>query len=466
MNNSQTYHNASLLGNPARALAASYPAQICCLLLLHIPIGLLVQSSKTAATIHALFIAGLGLFFLRREQNPRRLIYVMAYMVGAEPLWRLRTVLNYEYDKYAIGVLLILALFKYSYGRRLTWTSLLYFVLLLPAIFVARQLDREVIVYNLAGPALLAIAACFFSMIALTWRELRHLLLSLLLPIIGLAAIAVFRTVTTAEIEFVDATNPITSGAYGGNQISAVLGLGAVVAFMLFTLYSDHRFLRLIMLLLSLDLLTQSAFTFARGGFYTAVGTLLVLVAYSVRNPRQRFIVLFSIVTLIVVGLTIVLPALNTFTGGALVERLQSTDPTGRDLIAQEDLRVFWENPIQGVGLGESIYYHIAVFRLTQPHTEPTRMLAEHGLLGLFALLIWFGLAARRFLKPLPLQAKTYLVVFMAWSIVTTLHIAMRLAAPGFLFGLGAMALLIEAPTVESPAIESSRPVLEQLPAP
>ncbi|MCI0579653.1 MAG: O-antigen ligase family protein [Chloroflexi bacterium] len=451
----RTYSLHSLPANPARALATSYPVRVLFFLLIHIPIGLLVRSSTTLATLHALVLPALGVFFLLRDHEPRRLCNVVGYMVGAETLWRLRTALNYEYDKYAIGILLILGLLKYGRDRKLDWLPALYFALLLPAIFYMPAFDREVVAFNLAGPVLLGIAAIFFSMIKIDQSQLRGFLLSTLAPILGVAAIAAFSTITTEEIVFTGGTNPITSGGDGGNQISAIMGLGAVIALTLAALLRGHRFLQFFMIGCTIDLLAQSAFTFARGGFFTALGAITIFSFYLLRDHRQRVILLLGIPIVLLVNVYLVFPMLNTFSNGVFFQRLQDSDTTGRDAIAFQDLELFQENPMQGVGLGESVYAHAEVFRITQPHTEATRMLAEHGLPGLLALLIWLWLMARRILRPAPPTMKIFAVTFLAWSFATTLHVAMRLAAPAVLFGLGALVQFTQ-----------EQPAAQELPAP
>jgi O-antigen ligase len=69
-------------------------------------------------------------------------------------------------------------------------------------------------------------------------------------------------------------------------------------------------------------------------------------------------------------------------------------------------------------------------------HTEYSRLLAEHGLLGLFAIILLFFMAIRAFWHAPTAQAKGLTVAFMGWSLIEMLHQAMRLAAISYFFAL------------------------------
>ena len=73
----------------------------------------------------------------------------------------------------------------------------------------------------------------------------------------------------------------------------------------------------------------------------------------------------------------------------SLTERFRDLDTTGRLGAATTDLQVFSENPILGVGVGRSIEFHDTIEGISlAAHTEYTRLLAEHGLFGLLAIII------------------------------------------------------------------------------
>ncbi|MFM8321881.1 MAG: hypothetical protein ACKOC5_13290, partial [Chloroflexota bacterium] len=73
--------------------------------------------------------------------------------------------------------------------------------------------------------------------------------------------------------------------------------------------------------------------------------------------------------------------------------------------------------------------------------------------LGLLAMLILFEESLRRFLRARNPQEKSFRVLMTSWGLIYMIHSAMRLVAPGFIFGLGAAAIDFE-PSEQKPAGE------------
>jgi O-antigen ligase len=196
--------------------------------------------------------------------------------------------------------------------------------------------------------------------------------------------------------------------------------------------------------LLSIWFLAQSLLTFSRGGVWAAVGALMVGLYYLLRLSRSRLSIMFSVLFILIVGYTLIWPVLQDFTGGLVQQRYTDFEPTGRTEILQSDLETFKDNPLFGVGPGQSYYYHDLYFRESKAHTEYTRLLAEHGAFGLSAILILIYLSLKRFFSKDSLRQKSFSGAFTTWSLLTLLHSAMRLAAPGFIFGIAGASLFDE----------------------
>ena len=75
--------------------------------------------------------------------------------------------------------------------------------------------------------------------------------------------------------------------------------------------------------------------------------------------------------------------------------------------------------------------------RGTAAHTEITRLLAEHGLFGLIAVLLLMGLAVRAWIKAPDAVARGFVAACVVWSLTEMGHSAMRIAVTAFVFGLG-----------------------------
>lgn len=124
-----------------------------------------------------------------------------------------------------------------------------------------------------------------------------------------------------------------------------------------------------------------------------------------------------------------VYPSLDNFTGGSLTERFRDLDTTGRLETAIVDMQIFSENLILGVGVGRSTEYHNTIRGISlAAHTEFTRLLAEHGLLGLLIIALMIGMLARRYEANQPGLGRGLTAALAVWAISIMFHSAMRLA--------------------------------------
>src|SRR5690554_3000682 len=102
------------LHNPARQLAASFNIRFLVLFVGHIALGLAMDRSPYIATAHALAVLCIGFYLLFKDDTPARLITLVAYLVGAEVVWRMTDAgVFWEFGKYATSMFFGLALLKY-----------------------------------------------------------------------------------------------------------------------------------------------------------------------------------------------------------------------------------------------------------------------------------------------------------------------------------------------------------------
>jgi O-antigen ligase len=226
-----------------------------------------------------------------------------------------------------------------------------------------------------------------------------------------------------------------------------MLGLGALICFWRLLWAGSGCGARLVSAGLMLGLATQSALTFSRGGLYAA-GTSVVLAAlYLARDTRSR---LRLVLIAGLVGLAahyVIVPGLDSFTGGALTQRFTDTSATGRFEIVSADLQVWQQSPLLGSGPGgaraaeetEQFFGHAAA-----AHTEFARLLAEHGALGVGALVVLAFMSLRNLRCAPTVRARALVVSLLGWSLLFMGTSAMRVVAPALLFGASFMA--IEAP--------------------
>ena len=413
----------------------------------HVPLAFAVRVAPVASTLHALATLAVGLWWAVSSRRPERVAYAAAYVAGAEVLWRMTDAgIFYETAKYATVCFFLIALAR-SHRLRVSNPILLYFLLLLPSAVLtvlAAGLSeaKGEISFNLSGPFALMASALFFSGRRLLKEQYARIFLAMLAPTIAVGVIATYSTVAASSIYFGRSSNMVTSGDFGPNQVSAILGLGALLCVLLVLEGGVALRFRALLFAVGVWLGTQSAFTFSRTGIVLAGACILSSCFYWMRNRRKRVRAILSLALLFAVFAIGILPRLNAITGGALGERFRDVSSTGRYELFLSDLRIGWEHPILGVGPGQVRSHRGQGEPPAVAHTEYSRMLAEHGMLGLVALALLAGIALRNLRAARGPDAKAFVVVALCWSAVFMLVSAMRLDAPAFLFGLSAATLV------------------------
>lgn len=398
------------------------------------------------ATYYAIGVFIVGILLLIHNKNPVRVMYLCAYIVGAELIWRSTEAgVFYEFGKYSIIVLLILSMLKWNLFPLSNKWPITYFILLLPSIFLLPFFDRQIISFYLSGPLLLAVSTMYFSAVYINRDQIKKILLAILGPTVGMGFLALYSTLTNVDIlSFGTQSNFVTSGGFGPVQVSAQLGLGALLAFYYFVSEKKDRFVSMLMLVLAVWLIAQTVFTFSRTGVYNAVLAMLMGGFFILRENRQRISFLFGGGLVLIIFVFVVFPFMDDFTGNQLGLRFQETRSLGRELLMKSDWNIFLSNPIFGVGPGQAKFLHSLFGIDASSHTEYTRLLSEHGSLGLTSLLILFGLVLSRFLKKTTPEQKGIVVLLTIWVIVYMVSISLRTAAPSFIFGLGGAMFLLD----------------------
>jgi O-antigen ligase len=179
----------------------------------------------------------------------------------------------------------------------------------------------------------------------------------------------------------------------------------------------------------------QSAMTFSRGGLFAAGLSLVVAGVPVLRERRFRRRLLVGLGVVALVAIIAVVPRLVSYTGGAILARFAETTTTGRAEIVRADLETWSEHPILGVGPGQGKALRARFFRPTASHTEFTRLLAEHGLFGVAALICLLMLVRSALRRPAAPAVQAPRRALLVWSLLFMLVDGMRLAAPAFAFG-------------------------------
>lgn len=422
------------------------------LLLLHLPLGVVFYSFRSASIVHPIAVLLVGLYLaMQKQANLEKVAYLAGYIVGCEVLWRMSEIpIFWETGKYATLTVMTVALMRRGFWK-IPILPLIYFAVLVPSCLLTfLQQDwsyaRAIISFNISGPTLLAVACWFFSYWKADENQLKKLFLCAIIPLATVAVTTLFYTVTSDDLVFGSESNHGTSGGFGPNQVSAMLGLGAFLTITWLLIFKNELRTKLYLMALGLFFIAQSMMTFSRGGMYNALGAVAVVLFFQMRNLKKG---LLGVIFLTVVGgvfIFLIFPYMNNFTGGMLLSRFEQVDTTNRGDIIESDIQTFLENPITGVGVGFSQEYRVRYLHMeVASHTEFSRLLSEHGIFGLSAIASLIFMGAVNLKKQRTQVGKALFAGCLIWCLLFMLNAGMRLAAPSLIWGLTFITILVPA---------------------
>jgi O-antigen ligase len=434
------------------------------LILFHAFLGVLVFVMPFISKLYTLAILIFGLYYIIKSKNRNNeAIVISAYVVSIEVLLRMTDgMLLNEFGKYSVLIFMFLGMIYSGFTNKafLYWIFLL---LLIPGIILATltlDLDtdvRKAIAFNLSGPVCLGISAIYCYQRKISFDRLLGVITAFSLPLIAVAVYLFLYTPSVKAVVTGTQSNFETSGGFGPNQVSTILGLGVFIFFVQLVLNSKSKLLQIVNAGFVLVFAFRGIVTFSRGGILTALMMIFMFltVLYFQANGRTKPKIGMIIMLSFIAGLG-VWGYSSLQTNGLINKRYANQDARGREkksqlsgreaLIASE-MQMFWDNPILGVGVGRNKEIREKETGIiSASHNEITRMLAEHGSLGLIDLIILIGTPLVLFLVN---RQNILALSFLAFWLLTINHAAMRLAAPAFVYALS----LLKVYTVEKPAI-------------
>ena len=279
-------------------------------------------------------------------------------------------------------------------------------------------------------------------MARLRWNpaQLNTLMVLMVCPLFGVAMLTVYNMQATAHITFNGASNYLITGGFGPNQVAAVLGMGIVLAYMLALGGHLKPTSKLLISGALIVMAGQSFMTFSRNGIYSSVVACFAGAPFLIADRQTRMRILVGVPLVLLIFAFVLFPVLDGFTDGKLSDRFKVTDSSHRDDIVFREFDIWMANFLAGVGPGMGMYLRGDLWDAAA-HTEFSRLLAEHGLFGLGALLLYPALFLSAFRDAKGRVHKGLVVCCMAWAVSFMAVNAMRLAAPGFMFGLACVGL-------------------------
>jgi hypothetical protein len=429
------------------------------LILFHAILGFLVYLVPFVSKIYGYAIFVFGAYYIIKKQNKNNeALIVAAYVVGSEIFLRM-TGGNplYEISKYGVIVFIFIGMYfsGFSKGAVPYWIFLL---LLVPGVVISTfVLDfdtdiRNAIAFNISGPACLGVASLYTFRRKISLDQMNTILLSMGLPIVTCMIYLIFYTPNIRDVITSTQSNFQTSGGFGPNQVSTFLGLGMFIFFSRTILESRSKFTLALNLIIAINMSYRGMVTFSRGGMITGfiMIVLLLLFLYYKSNYTGR-VKLNYIIVLVTMALMLTWTYTSFQTGGLINKRYANQDAagrkkesqfTGREDIARGEIDIFLKNPIFGVGVGKGAEVRFAEKGdRTLSHDEITRMLAEHGSLGIICLLILFFTPLFLYIEN---KFNMFLLCFVVFWFLTINHAAMRTAAPAFVYSLSLLNVYFE----------------------
>ncbi len=426
-------------------------------IIIHIVIGFLATFSFFPKLfVIAILITGFAIIILSNNEREEAL-FISAYMVGVEVFLRMiKSGISYELGKYSVIIFLITGMLVGITKQRLTASYLVYLLLLSLGIVFTQVPEgesiRRAIIFNLSGSVVLAVSALYLYKRPIRKSELYELLFFILLPLFSMVTFLYFRTPDLKTIAFGGGSLGETSGGFGPNQVATALGIGIFIL-------GTFLFLRI---KISGYFILDAAFlayftyrgllTFSRGGIITAGAAFVFFAIFMFIYQRGTIASIFKY--LVIIGIFILGVWLYTsdVTGGMLNNRYTGRNAigekkrditSGRGKIFKTQLEGFYDAPVFGIGVGNGKYKRqLSGENVTAAsHNEVSRLLEEHGFIGLIMLVMLLTIPLGHFYNSNNYQ-RAFLISFYIFWFLTINHSAMRIAFPGFIYGLSLLKIV------------------------
>jgi hypothetical protein len=405
---------------------------------------------------YLIFIIGLVDVFKSNNKNGEAHLYMALIGVFELYLRMSKSVAPHEISKYSLIAFSALGLF-FSRKRRLpNGLSILFILLFLPSLVaVDTNLEfwREIVMTTVLGPVGLGVLLAYFYNYQLNSVDIQNLCRAIILPISSVLVYIQTNTISfdeLAEVNFT-ASNSSLSGNFGPNQVSIMMGIGAGI--LLYSIFFGIKIFKY--KLLDYAVLGFCVFrgllTFSRGGVtvpFIAFALIILLSFVRVRNLQS-----FKKGIYLVLGaglFYLVFLLANSVTGSALEKRYSGetglTEKTGerdvlsgRDQILFIDLQIFADNFLIGVGPGmaKPLRYYYGFSNSVSAHIEISRIFAEHGLLGVFAIIIYIIIIYSKRKRWRTYPNETFFLLFLWWiGFLNSNHNSFRLGITVFFLGI------------------------------
>ncbi len=434
-------------------------------ILFHLILGLIAAVIPKITVLLTLFIFLSGCYeIIKNQDRNNEVLFYCSYVVGVEVFLRMTHGMIFnEYAKYTVIVFCFLGLlFQNIKMDKVIFASIL--LLLLPSIILGLQNAsfeanlRKVMMFNISGQLTLISSAIYAINKNVKFNILIKLTYFIALPILSIVSFIIVKSPSLKEAMVNTQSNFATSGGFGPNQVSTILGLGTFCLFASYLLYSRTKKEKFIFLILLIICAYRGILTMSRGGMICGAIMIIALMIYVYVYGNKKL--KSKIITMTIVGGLgfIVFWSYVVFASGGMVEkrysnkdakgRVKESVLTGRETLIESEFQMFYDNPVFGVGVGRNKEIRQEMIGVeAASHNEISRLLAEHGSFG--ALILFLEIIVPIILW-LDNRRHILLIPFFIYWALTINHAAMRTASPSFVYALTLLKVRIDDPTKEN----------------
>ncbi|WP_431243018.1 hypothetical protein ACQ9BO_25785 [Flavobacterium sp. P21] len=210
----------------------SYPY----LILIHVLIAFAVFTLPVLSKVYAFAIPAFGFYLIAKTRNRNNeVLLVCAYLIGVEVFLRMTGGnFNNEYVKFNLIFFMLLGM-VYSSFSSVSFIYWFFLILLVPCILVTSTVDdvnidvKKLLFFNLSGPVCLGICSIYTFGRRIQFSILQKILSIIGLPILSMTVYLFLYNPSVKDVVTGTDSNFETSGGFGPNQVSTILGLGIFI---------------------------------------------------------------------------------------------------------------------------------------------------------------------------------------------------------------------------------------------
>lgn len=392
----------------------------------------------------------------KKRTRSKTILLLSGYFLGLELIGRM--IHASPFIPYQAGSYFMLIIFSYGILAGGIKSSIqvgkIILLLCIPGFYMIPYANYFIYFLNsFSGILSLGLAAIYFGNQRYSLQDLKDFIKVTVLPIIVIVVYISVKTPSYEDIDFTLGANFDTSGGFGSNQVSTILGAGLCLLLLAY-LRKDQIFysMKFISVVLIAAFLFRGLLTFSRGGIIGGILSVLFAYFYLSSKNASKFVINVFRIILVSLSLIFLFFLSDRLTGGLLSERYQGDTKatlsgrkeknlavltTNRSYLAEIEWNIFTQNVFFGVGPGRGYEEREKSFGSSiASHTEITRLLAEQGLPGLAIGFIFLFYPLLRIKNATSSMETYYLIAFFFLAVFTSMHAGMRTMVTPLFWGL------------------------------